>query len=209
MNCPALELLGDWERFANEDSLMPPLIQCALMHYQFEAIHPYLDGNGRVGRLLISLFLHEKDVISTPLLYLSAYFERERQRYYDELLRVSATGNWEEWLSYFLIGVAEQAQDAVRRVRRLRTVQEQHRQTLLERRETSNAMRLLDQLFAYPFMTVSDVAGLLDVSHSGARQILDRLAEASIVEYLPDTWPRVYCAVELLKEIESPVSGGA
>ena len=188
---------------------MPPLIQCALMHYQFEAIHPYLDGNGRVGRLLISLFLHEKDVISTPLLYLSAYFERERQQYYDGLLRVSATGNWEEWLSYFLIGVAEQAQDAVRRVRRLRTVQEQHRQTLLERRETSNAMRLLDQLFAYPFMTVSDVAGLLDVSHGGARRILDRLDDASIVEYLPDSWPRVYCATELLKEIESPVSGGA
>ncbi len=204
-----LELLGDWERFVNEDSVMPPLIKCALMHYQIEAIHPYLDGNGRTGRLLISLFLHERGLLRTPLLYLSAYFERDRQRYYDELLRVSVTCDWDGWLSYFLSGVAEQAQDALIRVRRLRAVQARYRETLLERHESSNALRLLDQLFAYPFMAVSNVADLLDISHSGARRILDRLVEASIVEYLPDTWPRIYCAIELLNEIESPVSGGS
>ena len=101
--------LEEWEHFVNDPTELPPLLQCGLMHYQFEAIHPYLDSNGRIGRLLIVLFLCSKGILPSPLLYLSAYFERTREEYYDQLFRVSATGDWESWLHYFLTGVLEQA----------------------------------------------------------------------------------------------------
>lgn len=146
-------LLLDWEEFANQDSLLPPLVQCALMHYQFEAIHPYIDGNGRLGRLLIVLFLCAKGVLSQPLLYLSAYFERDRNAYYGHLFRVSVTGDWQTWLGYFLAGVVEQARDALRRARKVRDLHESMKETLHWHRESSNALLLLDELFENPFMT--------------------------------------------------------
>src|SRR5437764_6784489 len=96
------DLLADLERFGNEDVIIPPLVHCAMAHYQFEAIHPYVDGNGRVGRLLITLFLRTRGILPTPLLYLSAYFERNRQEYYDRLRAVSTAGDWETWIRFFL-----------------------------------------------------------------------------------------------------------
>lgn len=202
------DLLTDWERFLNEDLEIPPLIRCALMHYQFEAIHPYLDGNGRIGRLLITLLLCAERVLSTPLLYLSAYFEHNRQAYYDELYNVSATGQWEPWLRFFLDGVAEQAQDALLRSRRIRQLQEQYRDLLQQKRASGNALRLLDELFASPVITVPVASRTLGVTPAGARLILERLAEAGIVEVLPDRWPRFYVARELLATIEAPVATG-
>ena len=194
----------DWERFANDDLQMPPLVQCALLHYQFEAIHPYLDGNGRIGRLVIVLFLHAKQVIRTPLLYLSAYFERDRQRYYDQLFRVSVTGDWGTWLHYFLEGVAEQAEDALLRVRSLRDLQAGYRAVLQERRESSNALRLLDALFVLPYVTAPLAAKLLGVTTTGARGILDRLVEAGILLQIPDAWPRLYEATAILEAVANP-----
>src|SRR4030042_4690630 len=132
------DLLTDWESFLNEDLEMPPLIRSALMHYQFEAIHPYLDGNGRIGRLLIILQMCAERVLPTPLLYLSVYFEHNRQEYYDQLYNVSATGQWEPWLRFFLDGVAEQAQDAVFRSRRVRQLQDQYRERLQKQRASGN-----------------------------------------------------------------------
>ena len=202
------DLLQDWEGFINSDSMLPPLIQCAMMHYQFEAIHPYLDGNGRIGRLLIVLFLCAKGVLTQPLLYLSAYFERDRDAYYDQLLRVSETGDWIAWLDYFLIGVAEQAHDALLRTRRVRALHGEMRDVLQENRESGNALRLLDELFERPFMTAPRAAELLDITTSGARGILDRLDALGIVELYPDRWPRLYVARELLNAIEEPVASG-
>jgi Fic family protein len=198
------DLLGEWEKFVNESGKLPPLVQCALMHYQIEAIHPYLDGNGRIGRLFITLFLYEKELLGTPLLYLSAYFERDRQRYYDELYRVSATGDYATWLLYFLKGVAEQAQDAIKRVRNVRELQEKYRQILQDRRDSGNGFRLLDGLFAQPIMAVSHASELLKVSHAGARGVLDRLCDAGVIEYISDTWPRLYVASDLIREINPP-----
>ncbi len=198
------DLLYDWEQFVNESDTLPALFRCAMMHYQFEAIHPYRDGNGRVGRLLITLFLCARGVLPKPLLYLSAYFERDRNAYYDQLFRVSATGDWETWIIYFLRGVAEQARDALLRVRRVRVLQEQMRQALLERRESANALRLLDEIFAMPILTVADAARLLGVTPAGARRILERLAQAGILDELGDEWPRLYIAAELLELIEAP-----
>ena len=198
------DLLLDWERFANESNALPDLFRCAMMHYQFEAIHPYRDGNGRIGRLLITLFLCARGVLPKPLLYLSAYFERDRNAYYDQLLEMSATGDWERWIVYFLRGVAEQARDAQVRVRRVRDLQEQKRQTLLERRETANALRVLDEVFAMPIVTVGEVSRLLGVTPAGSRRILERLVRAGILEELWDEWPRLYVARDLLELIGAP-----
>ena len=200
------DLLFDWERFVNESDALPALFQCAMMHYQFEAIHPYLDGNGRIGRLLITLFLCAKKILPTPLLYLSAYFERDRNAYYDQLFSLSATGDWETWIVYFLRGVAEQARDALLRVRRVRALQEEKRQVLLERRESANALRLLDEIFARPVMTVAEAARLIDVTPAGARRILERLVQVDVLEELGDEWPRLYIATELLEVIEAPTA---
>ncbi len=118
------EALQAFERFIHEPSRLPPLIRLALIHYQFEVIHPFRDGNGRLGRLLITLLLCMEAILPTPLLYLSAYLERNRQEYYHRLLRVSQAGEWDEWLIFFLRGVAEQAMDAVERSDRLRALRE-------------------------------------------------------------------------------------
>ena len=196
------ELLLDWERFVNEESDLPPLVQCALMHYQFEAIHPYLDGNGRVGRLLIIMFLCAKRVLSEPLLYLSAYFERDKNQYYDQLLGLSQTGEWNVWLDYFLKGVAEQSQDALDRVRRIRQLQDRYRLDFQDRRASANTLRLVDQLFASPYVTGPWAAKVLNVSQTGARRIVDSLVSYGVLEEVEGMWPRVYVARELLEAIE-------
>ena len=196
------ELLLDWERFVNEESDLPPLVQCALMHYQFEALHPYLDGNGRVGRLLIILFLCAKRVLSEPLLYLSAYFEKDKNQYYDQLLGLSQTGEWNVWLDYFLKGVAEQSQDALDRVRRIRQLQDRYRLDFQDRRASANTLRLVDQLFASPYVTGPWAAKVLNVSQTGARRIVDSLVSYGVLEEVEGMWPRVYVARELLEAIE-------
>ena len=196
------ELLLDWERFVNEESDLPPLVQCALMHYQFEAIHPYLDGNGRVGRLLIIMFLCAKRVLSEPLLYLSAYFEKDKNQYYDQLLGLSQTGEWNVWLDYFLKGVAEQSQDALDRVRRIRQLQDRYRLDFQDRRASANTLRLVDQLFASPYVTGPWAAKVLNVSQTGARRIVDSLVSYGVLEEVEGMWPRVYVARELLEAIE-------
>ncbi len=200
------ELLSDWEKFLNEDLQIPPLVQCAMMHYQFEAIHPYRDGNGRIGRLLTTLFLCARGVLPTPLLYLSAFFDRHRGEYYDRLYEVSAKGDWDHWLQFFLQGVAEQAKDALIRSRRIRSLEDKYKAILRDRRVSGNALRLLDVLFAYPFMTVPLAQRLIGSSQQGARNALERLRQAGIVHLGEAKWPRVYVATELLQAIEVPVA---
>jgi Fic family protein len=194
------ELMYDLELFINEPSKLPPLIQCAAMHYQFETIHPYLDGNGRIGRLLITLFLYWKKVLPTPLLYLSAYFERDKGRYYDELYKLSASGDWNAWFAFFLQGVTEQSRDALRRVRRVRSLQEEYRRKLS--RETGNVLRVVDELFAAPYVSAPQISELLKISRTGAANIIDRLVSASLLMPVEGTWPHLYVAKDLLDAIE-------
>ncbi|MXX53219.1 MAG: Fic family protein, partial [Dehalococcoidia bacterium] len=202
------DLFFEWESFVNESHNLPPLVRCALMHYQIETIHPYLDGNGRIGRLLITLFLCASGVLTTPLLYLSAYFERDRQRYYDELLNVSVTGDWERWLSYFLDGVYRESRDVLERIRRVRSLQEEWRELLLNRGEPSSGLRLLEDLFVHPVTTAPRVSRLLEISDPGARRILDRLIDAGIVSRIGSSRPSLYVAQRLIEEIERPIEEG-
>ena len=182
---------------------MPPLVRCALMHYQIETIHPYSDGNGRIGRLLITLFLSASGLLRIPLLYLSAYFERNRESYYEELLNVSATGDWERWLRYFLRGVRMEAGDVVER---LRSLQDEWRELLVGRKEAASVLRLLDEFFARPILTVSQAAEVLGISDAGTRRVLGRLINAGIVTRQGDRWPHLYVSRRLLEEIDRPIS---
>ncbi len=196
-----MEALGQWERFLHEREAMPDLVQCALMHEQFEAIHPFLDGNGRVGRLLITLFLIERGRLSQPLLYLSEYIERNRQDYYELLQRVRTHGDWHAWLVFFLAGVAETANKAVAQAGRLMDLREASRARL---KASPRALALLDELFTNPYTTVTRAATVLKVSNPTARQAVAALERAGILEEVSGrTWGKLYLARPIMQVIEN------
>lgn len=193
------DLMSEWEAFVHDEAAMPPLVRSALMHQHFETIHPFRDGNGRIGRLLIPLLLIERDVLRSPLLYLSAYFEAHRQAYYDHLSRVRETGEWDPWLDFFLSGVAEQSRDAVQRTRALRDLQDEYRQRLLAASASANALLLADELFLSPVVTYRMVAERLSITVPGARLVVRKLVEASVISPFTETSPRLFAARELLE----------
>jgi len=196
-----MEALGQWERFLHEREAMPDLVQCALMHEQFEAIHPFLDGNGRVGRLLITLFLIERGRLSQPLLYLSEYIERNRQDYYELLQRVRTHGDWHAWLVFFLAGVAETANKAVAQAGRLMDLREASRARL---KASPRALALLDELFTNPYTTVTRAATVLKVSNPTARQAVAALERAGMLEEVSGrTWGKLYLARPIMQVIEN------
>ena len=194
------DLLADWERFLHERGTFPDLIQCAIMHEQFEAIHPFLDGNGRVGRLLITLFLMERGRLPQPLLYLSAYIEAHRQDYYDLLQRVRTHGDWMSWLHFFLTGVTEIALEAVGQAGRLMDLREKFRARL---RDKAKALALLDELFLNPYMSVARAERVLKVSNPTARQAVTLLQRKGMLEEMTGrTWGKLYLAKPILETIE-------
>ena len=198
-----LPLLSDWEQFLNARSRFPPLVECALMHYQFEVIHPFLDGNGRVGRLLVTLYLVARRHLCQPLLYLSAFFESHRNEYYEGLLTVSQRGDWGEWLRFFLGGVAEQSWDAVRRSRGILGLQVEYRRKLYDARASRSTIRLVDILFQSPVLTVPMAMSALEITYPSAAKALVNLAEAGIVEEISaGKRGRMFCARELVRKIE-------
>ncbi len=166
-------LLGDLEQFLNEDAPLPVLVRCALAHYQFETIHPFLDGNGRLGRLLAVFYLVQQQLLPQPLLYLSAYFEQHRSEYYDHLQAVRERGQLQEWLQFFLTAVAVQAGDAVARAERLSDVRERYRQETATSR--SRAPEVVDMIMANPYITVRQVQEGLGISQPGALNLIRRL----------------------------------
>ena len=175
--------LGAFEKYLHQsDDIYPPLVRLAFIHYQFEAIHPFVDGNGRIGRLLLSLLLVSWNLLPLPLLYLSAYFERNRQAYYDLLLAVSQKGDWRDWVSYFLKGVQEQAQDTVWRIKKLQDLQMEWRNRLGASRASANDFRLLDYLSETPIVTISQVQKLLQVnSYNTAKRSVERLIDMNVL----------------------------
>ncbi len=198
-----LDDLGAWEKFLHDETL-PPLVQTALMHYQFEAIHPFLDGNGRVGRLLITLLLMQRGVLPLPLLYLSAFFEATRRDYYDGLSAVTERSAWEDWLLYFLNGVARQSEDALSRAERINQQLDQWRERV-SRTGSGVALRLLDLLGTNPFITVRKAEAQLEVAYNTAAAALRRLVKLRIVKQIGEARrDRVCCAQALLDILEEP-----
>jgi len=194
------ECLDAWEKFLHVRDTMPDLVQCALIHEQFEAIHPFLDGNGRVGRLLITLFLIERRRLSQPLLYLSDYIEGHRQDYYDLLQRVRTHGDWNAWLMFFATGVAETAADATRQVTHLIELRERHRGST---RDSPRAQRLVDALFMNPYITVARAQKFLDVSYPTASAAVRELERAGLLkEVTGRRWGRMFVAMDVLAAVD-------
>jgi Fic family protein len=195
--------MGDLEKFLHNQSL-PPLAQIALAHYQFEAIHPFLDGNGRVGRLLITLFLVERAILPTPLLYLSAFFEATRQDYYSALRAVSEGAAWEGWLRYVLNGMARQSEDASRRAERINETLAAWRMQVAGSASKVSAV-LVERLAANPYVTVKKMSQELGVAFTTAQRAVEKLQKLSIVVQTSEgKRDRVYCATALLKILEEP-----
>jgi len=195
--------LAAWEKFLYASEL-PPLVTIALAHYQFEAVHPFMDGNGRVGRLLITLFLIEQKILPAPLLYLSAFFEATRRDYYEGLRGVSERGAWNDWLEYFLLGVARTSQDALSRAARINVILAQwQRQVAGE--STNTPLRIVDLLAANPFISATGIAGELGVAFTTAQRAIERLERMEILKLTIDAKrDRVYCAKTLLDILEEP-----
>jgi Fic family protein len=198
--------LGALERYVHEDTGLPPLVDIALVHYQFEAIHPFLDGNGRIGRLLITLMLIERDLLPEPLLYLSAYFERHRRAYYDHLLAVSQKGAWEEWLLFFLNGVLTEARDASRRAGKLFDLRETYRERFQREGGRINLLTTIDHLFARPVTDIRELEGTLGVSFEAARRLVALLeGEGVLKEITGRRRNRVYAAQEIMQILQGPL----
>ncbi len=196
--------LSAWEKFLH-DRMLPPLIHAALIHYQFETIHPFLDGNGRVGRLLITLELCERDVLPAPLLYLSAFFEATRADYYGGLRGVSERGDWVGWIQYFLNGVARQAEDALNRAERINGLLTRWRAKLAGDAGAKIAFRMVDMLGANPFVTARGVEQRLDIAYNTAMRAIGLLEKQGIVKEVSGAKrDRVFCAKNLLDILEEP-----
>lgn len=176
------DLLLDIEKFIRSPPPgIPPIVQCAFVHYQFEAIHPFADGNGRIGRLLIPLLLAERRVLSRPMLYLSAYFEANRSEYYRQLLSVSQKSTWEEWLAFFLKGVIKQSSDAVKNIRKLMELRTKYEEKLKQKKAPSKAIILTENLFANPIVTVNMAKKYLDLTYPAARGAIEYLKNMGIL----------------------------
>jgi len=197
------EALDSFEKYLHARSDLPPLIRLALIHYQFEAIHPFLDGNGRIGRLLVTLLLCAHGLLPQPLLYLSAFFERHRDEYYMRLLEVSQRGEWAVWILYFLRGIASQAHDAIRRSDRLLGLWQRYRSKLQRTRASALLLQLIDELFISPAITNSAAADRLSVTPRAAQLNIEKLLKAGILrEATGKRRNRIYVASEIISVVE-------
>ena len=194
--------LDSFEKFLHQDQL-PPLIQVAMIHYQFEAIHPFLDGNGRVGRLLIILFLIERKILSSPLLYLSAFFETNRQEYYDYLLAVTKRNDWNTWLLYFLNGITKQSKHALYCASKINELLDKWKEQLIHNR-SNLSLKLVDQLALNPFINVKKVSEVLNVAVSTSTRVLAQLESLNILQKTNESKRnKIYCATAILDILES------
>jgi Fic family protein len=201
-----LAALSQLEIYMHGANDLPALVRVALIHYQFEAIHPFLDGNGRVGRLLISLLVSIWNLLNQPLLDLSSYFEANRQEYYDRLLAVSQRGKWEDWLHFFLTGVSIQSSDAIQRITHLERLYAEYVEQLQPERAAERLIETLDLLFERPFVTVRQVEGALDVPFRSAARYVDKFVQLGILrEITGQARNRIFRADQILYAIESAI----
>jgi len=176
-------ILGQFEKFLHDESL-PALLQIGMAHAQFETIHPFLDGNGRVGRLLIAFMLYQKEILETPVLYISHYFKKYRQQYYEQLQAVRENGSWEAWLKFFLQGIYEVSQEATQTSRKIVDLREAHRKLIAEHfgRVAGNAMQVLETLYQKPFIKVQDIKDLTQVSYPAANQLMNKFVAHGLLQ---------------------------
>lgn len=193
--------LAGFENYLHtKDDAYPPLIRLAFIHYQFEAIHPFVDGNGRIGRLLLSLLLVNWNLLPLPLLYLSAYFESHRQGYYDHLLAISQRGAWREWVTFFLHGVAYQSQDTLKRAKQMQDLQAAWENELQKKRVSVLTLGAAHTLFEMPILSANLLAERFKITHQAAMNILRRLEALDILKEMTERKrDRLYVAPAIMK----------
>lgn len=201
------DCMGEFEKFLHTVSDIPPLLRLAMIHYQFEAIHPFLDGNGRIGRLILVLLLCAENILPKPFIYLSVFFERHRSEYYRRLLEVSQNGAWNEWLRFFFDAVREQSIDAFDHIQRLIELRKQYRSVLLTARTSALTLKLLDLAFSSPVVTGKMATKYLGVTPRTALKCIDRLVKQGVLRETTDRKRnRIFVATEVLKIIETPTN---
>ncbi|MGL6075137.1 MAG: Fic family protein [Fimbriiglobus sp.] len=199
-------LMHDFLKFLRNEREIPFVIYLAIMHYQFEAIHPFNDGNGRVGRLLITLILCEQNVLPQPLLYLSAFFESNRRQYYDCLLDISLRGAWSDWFYFFAYGIKEQAQDSIARLRKLEDLRNRYIEKTQSTPRNLVTMNLIHELFSQPLITISRAATVLGKTYPTATRAIEQLQKAGILrEVTGQTRNRRYQADAIFSLLEDPL----
>ncbi len=176
------QCFSDLEKYIHSNAKEPVLIQCAFIHYQFEAIHPFVDGNGRIGRLLITFMLLERGLISQPLLYLSDFFEQHRDEYYRLLLNVSQKGDWKAWFTFFLNGVRQQSEDALSTIQKLLALQNGYKEIVVGQRVPKIVNHLIDYLFANPIISISALSKTWEITYSTVQRGVDYLIEKGILK---------------------------
>lgn len=202
--------LSSMEKFMHAASDIPRLVRDALIHYQFEAIHPFLDGNGRVGRLLVILLLIEWGLLSQPWLNLSAYFETHRTAYYDHLLAVSQRGEWENWLSFFLEGIRDQSMDAIASIERLQLLMRAYHERLSDERAAERLMQAVDVLFERPILSIRQLEAAMGVPYRTAQRYIEKLELLGILrEVTGRARNRLYQADEVLSALEGSTGSQA
>jgi Fic family protein len=198
-----MDCLGAWEQFLHVQNI-PPLVGAGLLHYQFEAIHPFLDGNGRVGRLFILLFLAQRKVLARPLLYLSAFFEATRDEYYSRLLAVSRSSQWNPWLEYFLNGIARMSEDVLSRAERINRVLEKWRRKVAGQKPKI-LFEVIDLLAENPFWNAKKLSQRLRVAFTTAQRAIQVLSKEGILSQVDTAQrDRVFCATAIMKILDEP-----
>ncbi|MCJ7507128.1 MAG: Fic family protein [candidate division Zixibacteria bacterium] len=195
------QALSDWEKYLHSNPGAPPLVQCALMHYQFESIHPFLDGNGRVGRLLITFFLCERGYLTQPLLYLSAFFDRFKDEYYSRLLAISQKGDWRGWIEFFLRGVATQAKDAISDAKKILDLHAEYQKSLEgTKRIPETSHRLIDEVFSNPVISISQLSHRWGIPFNSVKGGVSRLVKIGILqEVTARRRNKIYIAPKLME----------
>lgn len=199
-------LMETWNHYAREDGTLPPLLQTALLHAQFELIHPFRDGNGKTGRMLMGLFLRSRGRLQHPVLFMSQWFERHRRDYYELLRGISHYGEWEEWALYFLDGVTEQSSKSLTALRALARLREDMYCQLKAARASATALDLIDTLFENPYTTTARVTEKLGVSVPTARGALALLVNCGMItEVTGRKRGQRFCAPRILEALRGPV----
>jgi len=192
--------LNEWEIYLHQNQKFPALVDSAIVHYQFEAIHPFLDGNGRIGRLLITLLLVHKEVLSLPLLYLSAFFEKHRNEYYERLVQVSTDGQWNDWLTFFLRGVREQATEALTNADKILALKDEYDELIKQHHLSTTVSRTLDLLFQNPYITISRATALLKTTFVTAKRSVLHLEKLGIIKEISGKEKgKIFLATKLLE----------
>jgi len=177
-----IPLMEGMINYLNQDDGMPLLLKCALMHYQFETIHPFSDGNGRIGRALITLYLCKKKIIIKPLLYISGYFEAHKREYTSLLLKTNKDGKFEEWIFFFLEALMIQSEDALQRAIKIQELREEYRKKTQRQSQSNNLLKLIDELFKNPYVRITTIETLLGVTYPTAKRLVETLVTLNILK---------------------------